>query len=452
MLASHCKLLFPVCALLASLRLFYWTEVRAMFSNFVKKPLSKCGKPKLRMFTSCTNVYAGNFVDCKDDRASDRHLKQKRDTQAASVQQGTLQPAEQKSLSSSTKAAQAKDLLTKKLYPGESLEVDLTTWLRHTFPRRESDAITKGIVNDIKDAVRMNSTSMKIDAVAGYARSSLFQNWDCSAKEVDVNISGDLREIALGLDEWSRSVKTRQIPRGRECVARRRDAMHRKVLEILREVLTKHPRFFGGARSISSFGPHKASVRTRSDVTNEEIIVHLYINNASIERQTHITAECGRSCEHGAEFAFFVRRWAECRGMIASISKGHLTTYAWTVLALYFLQKQRSNVMTSNTGPSSVVLLLFQGFLTFYSQRLTQKDDVIFVDVPGAVQRDASAAGIRFNVFPFIEDPFEPSIDLGAFMTTQASARMWGDISRTLHVLGDREKKVTLVEFLAENE
>eukprot|EP00928_Gymnodinium_smaydae_P043445 TRINITY_DN29101_c0_g1_i2.p1 TRINITY_DN29101_c0_g1~~TRINITY_DN29101_c0_g1_i2.p1 ORF type:complete len:500 (+),score=79.28 TRINITY_DN29101_c0_g1_i2:136-1635(+) len=444
-------LLLLVCALLAALRVFYWKEVRAIFKNRVQTPRSKQGKPELRAFANCTNSYRGDFDECYNgDRRNTRRIGQ--GSQVASAQRKAFQPAHKDTFSSKPKAAPSKDLLQKKLYPGESLEVDMTTMLRYAFPGRESDAITRTIVNNVKQAFR--TRGMNIDAIVGFPLTSVSQNLDYFAKEVDVNISGDLREIASGIDEWSKALKTRHrdVSRGNDYAALKTEAMLKRALTLLTEILTKQPKFYGGENSKSVFGTPRTSMLTRSDVTQEEIVVNLYINNASVERQTLLTAECDRCCKHGAEFAFFVRRWAECRGMIASISKGHFTTYTWTILALHFLQKHESNERTTSTLGGSVVLSLFQDFLAFYSQRFTQKDDVIFVDVPGAAERDASAGGPRFNVFPRIEDPFAPAVDLGTAMAAEGSARILDELLRTLRLLEDGERKVTLLELLAEPE
>lgn len=147
-----------------------------------------------------------------------------------------------------------------------------------------------------------------------------------------------------------------------------------------------------------------------------------------------------------AELILLVRRWAKDRG-VSHAAKGHLSPYGWMLLAIFYLQdaeqlppmgfvpQSRSCPAFSPSSATSGELL--KGFMKFYSSFDWAKESI-------AVRAGQRKAPVRALVLlhedgktrpgPNIEDPFEPSNNLGSGMHWLSMERLQEEFERAVRL------------------
>lgn len=145
-----------------------------------------------------------------------------------------------------------------------------------------------------------------------------------------------------------------------------------------------------------------------------------------------------------AELILLVRRWAKDRG-VSHAAKGHLSPYGWMLLAIFYLQdaeqlppmgfvpQSRSCPAFSPSAATTGELL--KGFMKFYSSFDWAKESI-------AVRAGQRKAPVRALVLlhedcqtrpgPNIEDPFEPSNNLGSGMHWLSMERLHEEFERAV--------------------
>lgn len=199
------------------------------------------------------------------------------------------------------------------------------------------------------------------------------------------------------------------------------------------------------------------------------IPVDFSVNTLTPLYNAALLTECGHIDIRARDLILVVRRWAKDRG-VSHAAKGHLSPYAWTLLVIYFLQvcntegdsilpmltafKLSSGLLPaqhashprpgSNTTAladrnvhSASVASLFAGFAHFFSQTIDWRREAVSVR---AGKRQAPAQKLPLHIVEFgngstevapsIEDPFEPTRNLSALMTTVSLARFREEFAR----------------------
>lgn len=219
--------------------------------------------------------------------------------------------------------------------------------------------------------------------------------------------------------------------------------------------------------------------------SGQRIPMDFTVNSMTPLYNAALLTECGRIDVRARSLALLVRRWAKDRG-ICHAAKGHLAPYAWTLLAVYFMQvgiegcpllpplqgfKMASGLIVRrgsgeadarNDGrrregscreewPASQLLVsdLFLKFVHFYAKEFDWHKEAVSV----RLGRRASAnlhlmLHIIVNedrsteVGPSLEDPFEPARNLGMSATAMGMTRMREEFARA-HALTTRSASLS---------
>jgi len=181
------------------------------------------------------------------------------------------------------------------------------------------------------------------------------------------------------------------------------------------------------------------------------------VNTLTAFRAVDLLNECDQLEARARELVLIVQRWARDRG-IAHAAKGHLPPYAWSLLAIYFLQvgvadeegpllppldslsssprctKDKRGLMDSSwprsQGTKKTPALLFKEFVKFYMSEFDWTKEIVSV-------RLGSRTKSKFQSTPFVQDPFESASNVGAFMNVAAMDRLREELSRA-HALCSR--------------
>uniref|UniRef100_A0A7S1RF25 PAP-associated domain-containing protein n=1 Tax=Alexandrium catenella TaxID=2925 RepID=A0A7S1RF25_ALECA len=205
--------------------------------------------------------------------------------------------------------------------------------------------------------------------------------------------------------------------------------------------------------------------------SGKRIAVDFSVNSMTPLYNARLITECGSIDMRAKSLILLVRRWAKDRG-VCHAAKGHLAPYAWTLLAIYFMQvgvegspilpplqgfkmasgltvrrggepdSKKSSGKTAASAEAPVaakvpVSELFIQFVRFYSQEINWHKEAVSV----RLGRRASAnlhlmlhiivhEDQSTEVGPSIEDPFEPARNLGMSTTSVGMARLREEFAR----------------------
>jgi len=209
-------------------------------------------------------------------------------------------------------------------------------------------------------------------------------------------------------------------------------------------------------------------------VSGRAIPIDFSVNYVTPLHNMALITECKQIEPRAKELILLVKRWAKDRG-VCHASKGHLAPYAWTLLAVYFLQVgvpggpllpplqgfKRASGLAMRSGAVKVAALgnnnewkaptegpaatmsvgeLFQAFCAFYATEVDWRKEAVSVrlgtrSAPNlnlplhiVVHSDQST-----DVGPSIEDPFDMTRNIGTSITSLGMSRLHEELSRSLH-------------------
>jgi len=213
------------------------------------------------------------------------------------------------------------------------------------------------------------------------------------------------------------------------------------------------------------------------------IPVNLSVNATTPLHSAALVKESSRIDPRAPELMLLVRRWAKDRGLCHT-AKNHLPPYVWSLLAIFYLQvgitselprlpplteiktslrsMWRSGQAVINTKvataqhdgeakPASVsVGALFKDFVAFYAQRFDWSSEAVSVRLARRATPDVRLPlHIVLNddsrttqVGPSIEDPFNPSCNLGTCMTASSLEHLHQEFKRA-HELCSQDESLT---------
>jgi hypothetical protein len=217
------------------------------------------------------------------------------------------------------------------------------------------------------------------------------------------------------------------------------------------------------------------------------IPVNLTVNATTPLHSAALVTESSRIDPRAPELMLLVRRWAKDRGLCHS-AKGHLPPYVWNLLAIFYLQvgitnehprlpplteiktslrsmwrsgqavinmKAATAQHNSEAKPVSVsVGALFKDFVSFYAQRFDWNSEAVSVRLARRARPDGGLPlHIVLNndnrttrVGPSIEDPFNPSCNLGACMTASSLEHLHQEFKRAHELCSQDESLTCLLE------
>jgi len=205
-------------------------------------------------------------------------------------------------------------------------------------------------------------------------------------------------------------------------------------------------------------------------IHTESVPVSFSVNTVTPLYSVALLTECGHIDQRAKELILLVRRWAKDRG-ISHAAKGHLSPYAWGLLAIYFMQvnsidvgpllpaldgfklsssllhaKKQQQVtnpqvpqvpLSAVDGPRKSVAVMFAEFTSFYNESFNWRNEAVSVrsgkraapslSLPlHVVVSDKGSAEGALN----IEDPFDPKQNCSSLMTAVSIARLREELAR----------------------
>lgn len=212
----------------------------------------------------------------------------------------------------------------------------------------------------------------------------------------------------------------------------------------------------------------------------EAIPVDFSVNSTTPLYNAALLTECGKIEPRAKALILLVKRWAKDRG-VCHAAKGHLSPYAWSLLAIYYLQVEGSLLPSLSDFEATKCLLaspaasseskwkpsadtrsagqLLKGFFQFYSTQFDWRKECVSVS---AATRGAPSISLPIDIIlhpdgttsevaPSIEDPFVASRNLGASMTSVSLGRLQEELRRAGAIcerVGDSESKASLASLL----
>mmetsp|Transcript_53262 Transcript_53262/g.98351 ORF Transcript_53262/g.98351 Transcript_53262/m.98351 type:complete len:529 (-) Transcript_53262:41-1627(-) len=192
-------------------------------------------------------------------------------------------------------------------------------------------------------------------------------------------------------------------------------------------------------------------------VHSQAIPVDFAVNGVMAVHNAALLADCGSMDPRAKSLMLMVRRWAKYRG-ICHAAKGHLSPYAWSLLVIRFLQashsrlppfeefesckhlKHRQSKASSGTqwsppsddGPPKAVGDLFKDFVQFYASSFDLCSEMVSIRVesraPPGLSRSLPEPQSETKVC--IEDPFNPTCNLGGHLTSLTLSRLQDELRR----------------------
>mmetsp|Transcript_74117 Transcript_74117/g.135651 ORF Transcript_74117/g.135651 Transcript_74117/m.135651 type:complete len:586 (+) Transcript_74117:126-1883(+) len=213
-------------------------------------------------------------------------------------------------------------------------------------------------------------------------------------------------------------------------------------------------------------------------IHSEAIPIDFSVNAVTPLYSAALLTECGQMESRAKALILLAKRWAKDRG-ICHAPKGHLPPYAWSLLAIYFLQvgacsegsllpalkefaassglmskgktsKSISRCDSAEEGPAAIpaaspqtgekmsIGSLFKEFIHFYHTQFDWHGEAVSVRLGARAAPDLGLPlhiiekedGTSSEVGPSIEDPFQMSRNLGSHMTADSLKRLHEELAR----------------------
>jgi len=219
--------------------------------------------------------------------------------------------------------------------------------------------------------------------------------------------------------------------------------------------------------------PKVTIIAPSGDASGQGVPLNLSVNAVTPLYNAALLAECGRLEPRARELILLVKRWAKDRGLCHA-AKGHFSPYVWTLVVIFFCQVYESEegpllppldgfetcsgLMKAGRGaqpkraaapepagepaphsaPKRSAAALFKDFAAFFAKDFDWRKEAVSIRLgrraapdqalPLHIVLDGEAGGS--DVGPSIEDPFEPSQNLGACTTASSLAHLRSELRR----------------------
>jgi len=355
---------------------------------------------------------------------------------------------------------------------GFDAEVD--ELIHRIMPSPECDMAVASIAALVK---RMINPVFPDAEVTGFAHGKLSQGtaFSVAVPEVDIVVTISWSQLSRQLSgRWGQA--TKQAGGGQLDIRKLQKAAIRTCTDRL--VSTGTCKF---RRSAFREGEPKVILVAPRD--RQGIPVNLSVNAATPLHSAALVRESSRIDPRAPELVLLVRRWAKDRGLCHS-AKGHLPPYAWSLLAIFYLQvgiwnehpclppltelkttlrsmwrsgqlaiSMKATTAQHNSEANTVsapVGALFKDFIAFYAQRFDWNREAVSVRLARRASPDVELPlhivlnedSCTTQVGPSIEDPFNPSCNLGACMTASSLEHLLQEFKRA-HELCSQDESLT---------
>mmetsp|Transcript_6881 Transcript_6881/g.19517 ORF Transcript_6881/g.19517 Transcript_6881/m.19517 type:complete len:479 (-) Transcript_6881:101-1537(-) len=266
-----------------------------------------------------------------------------------------------------------------------------------------------------------------------------FVNVDLACGAVDIVVCADAQALAS-------ISKSGDMPRVRDP-----SRLAKSALRLCTDRLIVSGGFRFRRSAFRNDEPKVTLLASAVEAEGEAVPIEVSVNSATPGFNAALLMEIGRIDPPTAKgLALLVRRWAKDRGACHA-AKGHLQPYAWTLLAVYFLQvgceegpllppvsELSISVLAGAPPPqkppfvgrhSKTVGQLFRAFIHFYARTFDFDEEVVSAWTGARVPRQGTHARLG-EAGPQIEDPFDTARDLGRALSDGALAHLREEFAR----------------------
>jgi len=358
-------------------------------------------------------------------------------------------------------------------------EEEVQELLRLIAPSPEADATVAEIARTVSRAI---APVLPEAEVSGFANGSLTNRvaFGVAVPEVDIVISVSPSALMGGLQgRWTQA-------RG---AAVKLDArkLQKSAIRACTDRLVGTSAFKFRRSAFRGQEPKVTMIAPSPCNQGRGVPVNISVNAVTPLYNAALITECGQMEPRAKELVLLVKRWAKDRGLCHA-AKGHLSPYAWTLLAIFFMQagieepllppleffqsssglmkKFRSSSGLTKKSASTVrasqqlrprhasrnsVGSLFKEFIVFYAREFNWQEEAVSVclghrgppDVSLPLHIIVQEDGQSTVVGPSIEDPFEDSQNIGECMTAASLIRLHEELDRADRLCSQPEVSLT---------
>mmetsp|Transcript_49495 Transcript_49495/g.152738 ORF Transcript_49495/g.152738 Transcript_49495/m.152738 type:complete len:531 (-) Transcript_49495:72-1664(-) len=347
----------------------------------------------------------------------------------------------------------------------EGWEAEVNELLRRIAPTPEGDALVERIARAVQ---RIVAPAIPEAEVVGFASGNLSGGtaFGVAVPEVDIVINVN-PTVLLG------RLQGRWRTRG---AAERLDAqkLQKSAIRACTDRLVGTGAFKFRRSAFRGPEPKVTIIAPSGDGSGQGVPLNLSVNALTPLYNAALLAECGRLEPRARELILLVKRWAKDRGLCHA-AKGHLPPYVWTLLVIFFCQvhdKEGAPLLpplegfdncsglmkTAGRSPSPKAAAaaakppapeartakpssgsLFKELVNFYAKEFDWRNEAVSIRLgrraapdralPLHIVLDGDQAG-GAEVGPSVEDPFEPTQNLGACTTAASLAHLRSELQR----------------------
>mmetsp|Transcript_98853 Transcript_98853/g.229057 ORF Transcript_98853/g.229057 Transcript_98853/m.229057 type:complete len:545 (+) Transcript_98853:93-1727(+) len=361
--------------------------------------------------------------------------------------------------------------ITAPVFASSGFDGEVEELLGRVLLTAECDKVVQRLANIVKQVLRRSIPEIE---VVGFACGELVRGtaFGVAVPEVDIVVSASPDVLASRLQSrlnlrstGAQQLDARKLQKSaiRACTDRLVSSGNFKF---------RRSAFRGQEPKVTLLAPASLGIHT------EAIPIDFSVNSSTPLYNAALFTECGQLEPRAKELITLIKRWAKDRG-VCHAAKGHLSPYAWTLLAIYYLQvgvaeegpllpplagfevSSRLAAGLSHPGPlgqpsdapsrgapaprtapspgrsRSSVATLFRGFLHFYRHEFDWRDEVASVRLGQRGPPDLALPlhivlhedGIT-EVGLTIENPFDPRQNLGECTTAASLKRLREELAR----------------------
>jgi len=347
-------------------------------------------------------------------------------------------------------------------FVSDGFDAQVTELLRQIAPSPQGEQAMKELAAAAREILQKMIPGAEVVAFASadILRGTAF---GVAVPEVDIICNADPSVLAKCLETRT----ARPIPHAANLDARR---LHKSALRACTDELVAGGVFKFRRSAFKGLEPKVTLLASGIGIGGKSIPVDFSVNTLTPLYNAALLTECGQIDIRARDLILLVRRWAKDRG-VSHAAKGHLSPYAWSLLAIYFLQVQKtegdpilptlaafklsSGLLPAqqtanpsqngcNNAPSvggtmadTSLGSLFTNFVHFFSQTMDWRREAVSVR---AGKRQAPAQNLPLHIVelsngstevaPSIEDPFEPARNLSMLMTAVSLVRFREEFAR----------------------
>mmetsp|Transcript_24979 Transcript_24979/g.83355 ORF Transcript_24979/g.83355 Transcript_24979/m.83355 type:complete len:536 (-) Transcript_24979:83-1690(-) len=372
-------------------------------------------------------------------------------------------------------------------------DAEVTELVQRIAPTAEGDRAVQRLALMVQQTLRRTIPEVEVIAFAsgGLCRGTAF---GVAVPEVDIVVSVSPNVLAARLQNRFGHRSMGSDPPGgggwSSTAARRLDA--RKLQKSAIRTFTDALVSAGGFKfRRSAFRGQEPKVTLLAPplpgLSSDAIPVDFGVNNTGPLHNAALLLELGRLEIRARDLILLVKRWAKDRG-ICHAAKGHLSPYCWTLLAIYFLQvrpgndggpllselagfqlasslaagttkpiddraaptpapqppRSRGPLGRARTEDKTTVGALFKEFVRFYKRTFDWRKEAVSLRL-GVRSPPRKLLPIHIMVFddgvtteaaPNIEDPFDPTRNLGEGVSEDGFRRLHAEFARAEALFG----------------